>query len=560
VTKGGLCLVALLGAFLLAGTIGHDPWKPDEAYSFGLVYHILQSGEWVVPTLGGEPFMEKPPLYYLAAAASARLFSPLLPLHDGARLATTFFILATLAFTALAANRLFGRGHGVRAALLLLGTIGFAMFAHTLIPDILLTTGFAVAFYGLCWALERPLRAGALLGTGVGIGFMAKGLVEPSMVGIAAILLPAVFREWRTRRYVATLAWALLFALPWLLAWPIALYQRDPMLFREWFWINNFGRYFGFAELGGYNEPFYFTRTLSWFSLPAGILALYVLVRGLREQGLRIPRGLQLSSAMCAGILVVLGTAASVRELYALPILVPLCVLASAGVDKFPARLGFAASVATALLAVCVAAVAWGIWVFGVIHGHAPEVPVISRHLPTDFDFRFHPLFVCCALAICALWVATWIQRPGPQPWLSLWAANLALGWGVVMTLLLPWLDNAKSFREPFESLAAHLQRPGCIASIHLGEGQRAMLDYMAHRTSYRAETTRQTCPLVLMQTLRDGKRPALPQGEWTLLWQGSRNGENKERFLLYANDAFSPILTSTPLKAPEIADSLSNR
>src|SRR5258706_1600001 len=323
VTKGALCLVALLGASLLAGTIGHDPWKPDEAYSFGLVYHILQSGEWVVPTLGGEPFMEKPPLYSLAAAASARLFSPLLPLHDGARLATTFFILATLAFTALAANRLFGRGHGVRAALLLLGTIGFAMFAHTLIPDILLTTGFAVAFYGLCWALERPLRAGALLCTGVGIGFMAKGLVEPSMVGIAAILLPAGFREGRTRRSSATLAWALLFGLPWLLAWPIALYQRDPMLFREWFWINNFGRYFGFAELGGYNEPFYFTRTLSWFSLPAGILALYVLVRGLREQGLRIPPGLQLSNAMGGGILVVVGTAASLRGLYPLSPLLP---------------------------------------------------------------------------------------------------------------------------------------------------------------------------------------------------------------------------------------------
>src|SRR5260221_4277400 len=210
--------IAVLAGWVLFGLVGHDPWKPDEAYSFGLVNHILQSGEWVVPTLGGEPSMEKPPLYYLAAAASARLFSPLLPLHDGARLATTFFILATLAFTALAANRLFGRGHGVRAALLLLGTIGFAMFAHTLIPDILLTTGFAVAFYGLCWALERPLRAGALLGTGVGIGFMAKGLVEPSMVGIAAILLPAVFCEWRTRRFVATLAWALLFALHWLLA------------------------------------------------------------------------------------------------------------------------------------------------------------------------------------------------------------------------------------------------------------------------------------------------------------------------------------------------------
>jgi hypothetical protein len=80
---GWCCLALLVAAFLVAGTIGHDPWKPDEAYTFGVVFHILQGGDWVVPTLGGEPFMEKPPLYYLAAAASATLFSPVLALHDG---------------------------------------------------------------------------------------------------------------------------------------------------------------------------------------------------------------------------------------------------------------------------------------------------------------------------------------------------------------------------------------------------------------------------------------------------------------------------------------------
>ena len=54
-----------------AGLLGRDPWKPDEAYSFGLVYHILQSGDWVIPTLAQEPFMEKPPLFYLTAALFA---------------------------------------------------------------------------------------------------------------------------------------------------------------------------------------------------------------------------------------------------------------------------------------------------------------------------------------------------------------------------------------------------------------------------------------------------------------------------------------------------------
>ena len=42
------CLLCL--AWILPGLIGHDPWKPDEAYSFGLVYHIIQSD--VVPSTG----------------------------------------------------------------------------------------------------------------------------------------------------------------------------------------------------------------------------------------------------------------------------------------------------------------------------------------------------------------------------------------------------------------------------------------------------------------------------------------------------------------------------
>ncbi|HXD51395.1 MAG TPA: glycosyl transferase, partial [Burkholderiales bacterium] len=79
-------ICVLVAAWLLPGLIGHDPWKPDEAYTFGLVYSLLKDGGWVVPMLAHEPFVEKPPLFYLSAAAIAKLFSPLLPLHDAARL------------------------------------------------------------------------------------------------------------------------------------------------------------------------------------------------------------------------------------------------------------------------------------------------------------------------------------------------------------------------------------------------------------------------------------------------------------------------------------------
>jgi 4-amino-4-deoxy-L-arabinose transferase-like glycosyltransferase len=519
---------------MVAGTVGHEPWKPDEAYTFGLVFHILQSGDWVVPTLGGEPFMEKPPLYYVAAAASANVFAPLLPLHDGARLASTFFVAATTALVALSARRLFGPPHGTRAALLLLGCIGLMMYAHTMITDAALLFGFAVATSGLALALDRPFSGGALLGTGVGVGFLSKGLVEPAMVGIAVAVLAGAFREWRDRRFAIALAWALVFALPWLLVWPTALYLRDPALVREWFWLNNFGRYFGFAKLGAYDEPFYFTRTLPWFTLPAGALGLYAFVGAWRRDRLRLPRGLQLALALCAGILAVLSTSASVRELYALPILVPLSIAASTAVERIPRRIAFGATALMALVALAVALLDWGIWIYGVARGHPPVVAFLAPYLPSTFDFTAQPVLAITAGLITALWVATWILRPG-RSWLPLWTSNVALGWGVTMTLLLPWIDDAKSFRAPFAELAGHLPPAACVASVGLGEGQRGMMEYVAGRKTARIEEGPADCPYVLAQTTHDGTLPRLPRGDWRLIWQVARDGETRERFLLYA-------------------------
>ena len=130
-----LATVVLVTLYLCAGMIGHDPWKQDEAYTFGMVLHILQSGDWVVPTLGGEPFMEKPPLFYLVAALMAWLWSPWLPLHDGARLAALAFMAIGVLMTGLAARRLYGDAAMPRAVLLLLACSGLLQHAHEMITD-----------------------------------------------------------------------------------------------------------------------------------------------------------------------------------------------------------------------------------------------------------------------------------------------------------------------------------------------------------------------------------------------------------------------------------------
>ena len=130
-------LVALLcAAWILPGLVAHDPWKPDEAYTFGVIYELLRGGSWVVPTLAGEPFLDKPPLFYLTAAAAAKVFSFALPLHDAARVATGLWIAITFAFTALAGRELNGTRYGAVSALLLLGCFGFVVRGHQLITEL----------------------------------------------------------------------------------------------------------------------------------------------------------------------------------------------------------------------------------------------------------------------------------------------------------------------------------------------------------------------------------------------------------------------------------------
>src|SRR6185295_2399492 len=104
-------LVSLIcAAWIVPGLIGHDPWKPDEAYSFGLVLSFLEGSDWVVPMLAQEPFLEKPPIFYWTAALSAKALQSALPVHDAARLASGLYMALTFLVVGLTGRELLGKG------------------------------------------------------------------------------------------------------------------------------------------------------------------------------------------------------------------------------------------------------------------------------------------------------------------------------------------------------------------------------------------------------------------------------------------------------------------
>ena len=83
--KSALFLLVVL-CWLLPGLVGHDPWKPQEAQTLGIVYGMLQGGDWLIPALAGEPYLEKPPLYYWTAAFFARIFAPSCSANNGEKI------------------------------------------------------------------------------------------------------------------------------------------------------------------------------------------------------------------------------------------------------------------------------------------------------------------------------------------------------------------------------------------------------------------------------------------------------------------------------------------
>lgn len=527
-----VCLLCL--AWILPGLIGHDPWKPDEAYSFGLVYHILQGGDWVVPTLAGEPFMEKPPLFYLSAAMFAWMLSPLLPLHEGAMLTGGFYLALTFLFIGLSGRELYGKESGLIAPIILLGCFGLLIRAHQLITDVSMLTGFSMGLYGLALSLRRSIWAGLWLGTGVGIGFMSKGLIAPGVLGILSLLLPGLFQSWRNRGYAVCLLVALVAATPWLTIWPFALYQRSPALFVEWFWLNNLGSFFGYVVLAGTGKGYaFYLKLLPWYAWPALPLAFWALWKN-KGAALNTP-GIQLPLTAFLAMLLVLSLSANSRELYAMPMLLPLTLLATASLETLPRGAARALNWMGIVFFGLIAMLLWLGWM-ALMTDHPSVISAFLENTQPGFKSKFNSLTFGIALTYTALWliIVSRSRRSNIQIVVN-WACGITLIWALAMTLWLPFLDAGKSYRSMITSLRQALPpKYHCISSRALGEGQRAMLEYFAGIITFRMEIPdrNKNCDLLLTQD--SGQGQVIPEGSWEKIWEGSRPGDKVERYRLY--------------------------
>ncbi len=560
-----LLVAALIGALMLTGMFAREPWKADEPYSVGMVLSFADGSDWVVPRIASVPFMEKPPLMYWTAALTARATDDWLPFFDGAQLATVGWLVLMLWMLGRAGEALAGGGDraplrpGVRAMLWMLGTVGALEHLHKLTADVPFTAGAAIALAGLVAyarsaapadgravepgatsALPRTSwGAGLLLGSGVGIAFLSKGLLVPGVVGITALLALAL-PAFRRRSYIETLAWALLAALPWLLIWPWALWRDSPSLFVLWFWDNNFGRYFGFEHLGGARGSNWDAlRSLIGLSFPAGWVALAAGVGAVWSRGWPGWKRLDPAVAMLwiyvAVFVATLWWSAVLRDIYLLPMFPALALLASR--VRLPQRLDRAwAAAAIALFSVLGLAI-WLRWV-AMVSGHGQTFTFgLGKWLPLDWPLRLSWPDVLLATAIAVLWMGViGLWRRGRADALLVGFAGLTFLWGSAFSLLLPWVNAARGYDATFAAMEQHVPADvSCIWTDGVGDSERAMVDLDTRLQPIIADGLRadQPCPALLVED-KAAARLAMPSAPWRLVWQGGRPGDTNERYRLF--------------------------
>ncbi|NNM81815.1 MAG: glycosyltransferase family 39 protein [Burkholderiales bacterium] len=508
----------LILAWILPGLVGHEPWKPDEAYNFGLIHHLMESGNWLTLGLPDESPFVRPPLFYWTAALFGQILSPFIGLPDAVRLATGFYMGIALLFVVLAGRILHGNGR--YAALMLVGSFGLLGHAHQLIADSALFAGCAIALYGFALRSRNAFFAGLVAGTGIGIGFLSRGTIAPAFFAPVLLLLP-IFGARIREQIVFIIALAASLS-PWILIWPWQLASAHPELLSAWL-KRSLDISFGLGRAPHPSWLFY-VSLLPWFAWPTLPVAILV---AWRERAKLLEERFLLPLAVFLSMLIVLSSSHTTRELYAMPMLLPLALLAASSMESMKRNLASAFNWFGIITFGLLTLLFWTGWI-AMVTGHPLYIAARIHHYHPDFVGHFQPLsfFFAFAATLLWIWLITHTEHNGRRATLN-WASGIVTVWMILMTLWLPFLDSIKGYREMFLSMKATL--PGkytCIEEKHLGEAQRAMLDYYLD-----VVTRKKHCDLVLVQTVSSNRRH--PQG-LKLIWEGARAGDRFERYRLY--------------------------
>ena len=229
-------VVTLLAACAYLVGIRAVPVTDRDEPRFAQASRQMAEGEgladWIVPRVGEEIRLKKPPLVYWAQAPTVLALTGGDPSRDAIwmyRLPSAIAAWLAGLVTLRLGRRMFGGNVGLLAACLLVVSPVLAVDAHMARADevLLLTTSLAMALLWRLWSAHRadreargglPVALAAAFWLAVGLGILAKGPITPFVAGSCALVCTAARRDWRflwrLRPFTGIVVLAAL-ALPW---------------------------------------------------------------------------------------------------------------------------------------------------------------------------------------------------------------------------------------------------------------------------------------------------------------------------------------------------------
>ncbi len=322
------CLFSRLDAIGLVG--------PDEPRYAWVARAMQESGDWVTPRLYGQPWLEKPPLYYWGAATAFALFGES---EVTARLFSAVAALVAALALAWTARRYSGVAAAFAVLLIFPSSIGVLGFARGASTDMVFSSALALAMTAAAEIVLRPTPgqpparwAQALLGICLGAAVLAKGPAGVILAGGSVLLWALLTGQWRRAirpLHPHVLAWFALTALPWYMLCA----QRNPEFVHVFLLAHNLQRYL--TPVFRHEQPWWFFGPV----LLLGLLPWAVLLAGVARDAWRSWREWKLSASaffLCWAAFPLLFFSASQSKLpgYILPAVAPLTLVMAASASR----------------------------------------------------------------------------------------------------------------------------------------------------------------------------------------------------------------------------------
>jgi 4-amino-4-deoxy-L-arabinose transferase-like glycosyltransferase len=252
-----LLFLVVLPALLLYPTLSFHLFEPDESRYAQIAREMLQRGEWVVPYLQSEPYLDKPPLLYWLIEASYVLFGVQV---WAARLVPALAVHGCVLLVYLLGRRMIGERAAFWGALALALSPGWVTMGRLLLMDSLLSFLMTLALLSAFEAVRgERLRWGwwLLASAACGLAVLTKG-----PVALLLLLPPLWLQRWLTgsgcRIGRLGMLGCLFVILAVTLPWYAAMTMRMPTFARDFIWEHNVRRFLA---------PFAHEHGL-WFYIP----------------------------------------------------------------------------------------------------------------------------------------------------------------------------------------------------------------------------------------------------------------------------------------------------